>query len=233
MVEEMRKLRIYAAGLLDAGAADLMPLLDKSRREKLAAIRNPGERQRCLTAGLLLRHAFLHSGYSREQWRQAEIVYGEYGKPGIRGLPGFHYSISHSEEWVICAVGDIPVGADIQRMRPWKIQMARRFYSDEEYDRLVSLTDAGRQTECFYQMWAAKESYGKLTGRGIGEGVSRYVTDGELEHIRGKDTYPFPIRLYDTIADYIVCVCSREACFPEEIIFADLHEILRIHKVEG
>ena len=229
----MQKLRIYAAKLFDADTAELMPLLDRGRQEKAAAIKNRGERQRSVTAGLLLRYAFLQSGYSPAQWQHAEIIYGEYGKPGIKGLSGFHYSISHSEEWVICAVGDTPVGADIQRMRPWKLQMAKRFYSDSEYDRIVSFADARRQTECFYKMWTAKESYGKLTGRGIGEGISRYVTDREFAHVCGKDTYPFPIRLYDTITDYIVCVCSRESYFPEEITFADLHENLRIHKVEG
>lgn len=225
MVQRMQEVRIYAAAVLESDAARWIPLLDKCRQERLSAVRHGGEYLRSISAGLLLRHAFLQSGYSQEQWRQARIIYGEYGKPGIRDLENFRYSISHSEGWVICAAAQTPVGADIQRKRPWKLQTAKRFFAGDEYDRIVGLETDAAQTECFYKMWTAKESCVKLTGRGVGAGISQYVTDSDFRHIRVEGASPFPIRIYDTITDYTVCICSEGAPFPEEMMFVDLHEI--------
>ncbi len=218
-------MRIYAAAVLETDAARRIPLLDRDRQERLSAVRHGGEYLRSISAGLLLRYAFLQSGRSQKQWQQARIIYGEYGKPHIKGLVDFWYSISHSEGWVICAAAQTPVGADIQKRRPWRLQTAARFYAEDEYDRIVGLdTDAAR-TECFYRMWTAKESCVKLTGRGLGAGVSRYVTDADYHNIRAEGDCLYPIRIYETITDYTVCVCSEGAPFPEEMMFVDLHEV--------
>lgn len=218
-------MRIYAAAVLESDAVRRIPLLDKCRQERLSAIRHQGEYLRSISAGLLLRHVFLRSGYSQEQWRQARITYGEYGKPHIKGVEDFRYSISHSEGWVICAAAQTPVGADIQRKRPWRLQTAKRFYADTEYDRIVRQETEAARTECFYKMWTAKESCVKLTGRGLGAGISQYVTDADFRNIRIEGDCLFPIRIYDTITDYTVCVCSEGALFPEEMMFVDLHEV--------
>lgn len=234
-------MKIYAAKTFDIETAldtemtNVIQLLDKSRQKKVAAIRHKDEWIRSIFAGMLLRYAFLQEGYREAEWQKAEVGYGEYGKPYIKNLSQFHYSLSHSEEWIICVAGKLPVGADVQKMRPWKMQMAKRFYSEVEYDRLVSLenTDKEMQTRLFYKMWTAKECCVKLTGRGIGAGISQYVTDEGFKHISGLEHNNFYINIYDTISDYIVCVCSEEADFPEGITTVDLHEILTIDKVEG
>ncbi len=71
---------------------------------------------RCIFAGLLFRYAFLQEGYGINEWQQIETTEGTYGKPYLIKYPTFHYSLSHSGEWVACAVDTKSVGIDIQEI---------------------------------------------------------------------------------------------------------------------
>lgn len=220
-------MKIYAARVCeipDGLCGRLFPLLDRRRQEKVTALKNEKERLRSIYAGLLLRHAFLAEGHCEEMWQRIEIVEGSHGKPYLPNCTDFYYSLSHSGEWVICAVDDIETGADIQEVGALKLAVAKRFYSDEEYHRLLQYqSEPDRQTMDLYRIWAAKESCVKLTGRGIGAGIHRYVTDSAYTHINDiEENTLYFVRLYESIQGYVICVCSSRECFPEHIIITDL-----------
>lgn len=220
-------MRVYAARVQEIEAGDigrLCSLLDQDRRSKVLLFKDKMELHRSVFAGLLLRHAFLQSGYSAGEWQRARILKGAYGKPYIDGYPWFHYSLSHSGRWVLCASDTRPVGADIQEMRPFKLQVAKRFYSQDEYDRLLALGASG-QPEGFYKMWTAKESAVKLSGRGIGAGLSQYVTAGDHSSIYdASQGRQMAVRLYDALEGYIACVCGGTGTFPEGLELIDVME---------
>lgn len=210
-----------------AEAERLCGLLDRDRQRNVSALKNTMERQRSIFAGLLLRYSFLQEGYPVEEWQQVRIEKGAYGKPHIKGYPDFHYSLSHSGEWVVCAADTGPVGADIQEMRPFRLQVAERFYSQDEYDRLLGTGESGQIKE-FYSMWTAKESAVKQNGRGIGAGISRYVTAGDYRYIHDEiQDKKINIRLYDELEGYIACVCSETGAFPKRPELIDVVERLR------
>lgn len=220
-------MKIYAARVCEIPNRlyeHIFHLINGQRREKVTALKHEKERLRSIWAGLLLRYAFLAEGYGEELWQRVEIVEGSYGKPYLSGYENFFYSLSHSGEWVICAVDDVETGADIQEIGMLKMAVAKRFYAKEEYDRLLGHEDdSEKQTDDLYKMWAAKESCVKLTGRGIGAGISRYVTDSAYTHIKDiEENSLFFIRLYEEIPNYIICVCSRRERFPERILIPDL-----------
>lgn len=220
-------MKIYAAKVCeipDRLCGRLFPLLDRRRLEKVMALKHEKERLRSIYAGLLLRHAFLAEGHSENMWQRVEIMEGSHGKPYLSNCADFFYSLSHSGEWVICAVNDIETGADIQEVGASKLAVAKRFYSDEEYRRLLQYaSETDRQTMDLYRIWAAKESCVKFTGRGIGAGIQRYVTDSAYTHIYDIEENSFYfIRLYEEIQGYIICVCSSCECFPERIMMTDL-----------
>ncbi len=194
-------------------------LLDSDRLQRVTVMKNTKERERSIFAGLLLRYAFLQNGYDAAAWQQTKMKKDIYGKPYIKGYEGFQYSLSHSGDWVICAVDRKPVGVDIQEIRPWKISLAKRFYHEDEYNRLLALgeTDPDRQTEEFYRMWTAKESAVKLSGRGIGAGISQYVTAWDYRSIYDQDTKcKIDIRQYKAPEGYMICVCSDAGNFPDQ-----------------
>ncbi|MEZ3443993.1 MAG: 4'-phosphopantetheinyl transferase superfamily protein [Lachnospiraceae bacterium] len=214
-------MQIYIAKTYELTAEEeerLCELLDRDRIQRVAEIRSRKERARSIFAGLLLRYAFLQAGYEAAVWRQAKIGRESYGKPYIIGISDFHYGLSHSGDWVACAADTAPVGIDLQEMRPWKLTLAKRFYHEEEYKRLLALDGAGRdrQTEEFYSMWTAKESAVKLNGRGIGAGISRYVTAADYSCICDMDrAQTYDTRRYDIQEGYMLCVCSGTNLFPE------------------
>lgn len=229
-------MKIYAARVCeipDECRKRLISLLDTKRCEKVAALKHEKERLRSIYAGLLLRHAFLAEGYAEAVWQQIQTAEGVYGKPYLLNCEPFFYSLSHSGEWVICAVDDRETGADIQAVGALKMAVAKRFYADKEYERLLTLaSDTDRQTRELYRIWAAKESCVKLTGRGIGAGIERYVTDSAYMHIMDMEAGgQFYIRLYERIPNYIICACSSCAQFPEDIIITDIAK--NIFNMEG
>lgn len=221
-------MKIYIAqmfGVQKEKERQLCALLDSSRVQRLDEICSEKERMRCIFAGLLLRYAFLQEGYGIDAWQQVDIAKGTYGKPYLKGYPTFQYSLSHSGKWVACAVDTIPVGIDIQEIKSWKITLAKRFFHEEEYNRLLALqeSDMDRQTRAFYSMWTAKESAVKWSGRGIGGGIRQLLTDADYKSIWDVDQkQQIKIKQYDVSENYIVCVCSENDNFPDLPQMVDL-----------
>lgn len=203
----------------------LCTLLDRDRQETVLSLRNRKEKEKCICAGLLLRYAFLEAGYDIKDWQQVQIEKEVYGKPYIKGYDDFQYSLSHSGEWIVCAVDMMPVGADIQEMKSWKMQLAKRFYHADEYDRLLAIkeNDSDRRTREFYSIWTAKESVVKWNGRGIGAGISGYVTAQDYSHVYDiNKSQIVHIRLYNELEGYMTCVCSKAGSFPDKLKIVNL-----------
>lgn len=100
----------------------------------------------------------------------AAYRYSEGGKPYFRDFP-FYFSLSHSGDYVLLVMAREEVGADIQQHRECGIRhLADRFYSPEEKNALEQAWRQGgkcREEQLFFRLWARKEAYGKLTGRGV------------------------------------------------------------------
>ena len=95
--------------------------------------------------------------------------YGELGKPQIVNIPK-KFNLSHSGDYVVCAVGDGEVGADIQKWVPYKERTAERFFAPTEWKLLQELPTANTQARGSAVQWE-KISPTNRTGR-----KSRYVS---------------------------------------------------------
>ncbi|MBQ3090144.1 MAG: 4'-phosphopantetheinyl transferase superfamily protein [Oscillospiraceae bacterium] len=87
------------------------------------------------------------------------------GKPFLPGHPEFHFSLSHSGHWALCAFAPVPVGADLQQVRPVRPGLARRFTAAERRE-LADLSPEDYNRRLF-QLWTLKEAYAKCTGQGL------------------------------------------------------------------
>lgn len=153
---------------LSTAAADIMNI---SLRSRLSASRltyidslHGASRQQSFTASLLLDEAVRRCFPSVP--RPLDIAANENGKPYLTAVPAVHFSLSHSAARAVCAVSDHPVGVDIQQCRPFKSNIADRFFHPDEVRYLSSLSPAEREN-AFYTLWALKESYVKADGRGL------------------------------------------------------------------
>ena len=90
------------------------------------------------------------------------ICVTERGKPYLTDSE-WHFSISHTENHVFCALSRRPVGIDAEEMdRQIDPKLAQRILSPSEAARF----DGSR--EMLLRFWVLKEAYAKLTGRGLG-----------------------------------------------------------------
>lgn len=78
------------------------------------------------------------------------------GKPYIKNHKNIFVSVSHSKDLVVCAVADIPVGVDVEKIRPYNPSVARKVLHKVE-----PMSDSD-----FTKEWTAFEATFKLKGRG-------------------------------------------------------------------
>lgn len=86
------------------------------------------------------------------------------GKPWFPACPGIHFNLSHSGGLILCAVGDAPLGVDIETVRPRRESLPRHVLDGGEY---AWFTEGGSRWEDFYALWTLKESRCKYTGQGL------------------------------------------------------------------
>ena len=89
-----------------------------------------------------------------------------YGKPYFPDAPQAQFSLSHSSGYAALATPSLPVGVDIQEIRPERVMAAVRFLTEPEQAQLTALPQE-EEVQAFFRLWTLKESYGKMTGRGL------------------------------------------------------------------
>ncbi len=173
--------------LNDAASYDAASLkIDSYRRNRLSFIKSEKDKMRSLCAGLLLNYAVaeykkecLPHGISLIELSLQELLdkdkqeyeykQDQNEKPYISDMSGFYFSLSHSEDYVLCACDRREIGADLQCMdREVKETLAKKVMTEDEYGMYVGLSKQ-KQREEFYRIWTIKESYSKLTGKGLAQ----------------------------------------------------------------
>lgn len=139
-------------------------MLSEERKLALARI-NKKERVYASILGEWMAREMLskYSGMPKDQIRLARTPKG---KPYAENLP-YHFNISHSGQWVACAVSHRPIGIDIEAVRPLDLKLATRICSPQDLNYFIKeRTFLGRQRR-LYEIFTAKEAYFKAKGTGI------------------------------------------------------------------
>lgn len=174
--------------------------VDHQRREKARRVKGERNRAASLGAGLLLQYAIrtAEDGRTWEAFAEdglkictvplllksipepmpLQYGYGEHGKPYLINSP-WRFNLSHSGDYVLCALSRREVGADIQVYQKKDVKkLAGRFFSEEENRSLKQSEDENAD---FFRLWTRKEAYGKLTGEGLAGALGINLQDeGEI-----------------------------------------------------
>ncbi|MCM1266586.1 MAG: 4'-phosphopantetheinyl transferase superfamily protein [Bacteroidales bacterium] len=186
-------------------------LLSPYRQQKIALLRHEKDKNRSLAAGLLLNHAL---GIFGLQEKSMEYEIGEWGKPAMKYHPELHFSLSHSGDYAICSIGDKPLGNDIELVKDGRIRVADRFFAEEERDWLYDTEEEAEKNRRMFRLWTMKESFIKVTGRGMSLPLSDFAihVDGASGRVRVRHSFDgnyYAMREYREIEGYCTAVCCQ------------------------
>jgi 4'-phosphopantetheinyl transferase len=145
----------------------------------------------------------------------------EYGKPILLRQDGICFNISHSANWVVCAIDNNTVGIDVEFIKPIDIKIAERFFSKTECFDLMNEPEDTR-IKYFYMLWTLKESYIKAEGKGLSIPLNSFnikINNDNIYAIRDHDLirYNFYSAFLDSNVVYSICTLSIHT--PKNIIW--------------
>lgn len=111
-----------------------------------------------------------------------EFSYSQQGKPSLRNHGTLAFSVSHTREISIIAIGrDMEMGVDIEGLgaTPDFMEMAERFFPAREAAAIRSAPKAAALT-AFMRAWTRKEALAKAAGDGIADALSAPVSTEPL-----------------------------------------------------
>lgn len=94
------------------------------------------------------------------------------GKPHLQDH-ACEFSISHAGPYVLCAVHEKAVGADIETVDTYRDRVAKRICTPAEFAYIE------KDPIKFKEIWTRKEAYAKLTGKGLSFGLKKIPTADE------------------------------------------------------
>lgn len=205
-----------------------LKVLPEDRRLHVEEYKQMSDKRRSLAGSVLVREAF-GKRYPGIDMHALSFKTEMNGKPYIEGYPQFHFNISHSGNYTVCAVSEENVGIDIQQTREVKVNVAKRFFTEKEKAQIEAVADTGelskallgKQQEMFFRIWSAKEAYVKLTGKGIKE-LQSFTADlqsGRILDTHRRQDISVYLKEYDVMQNYVLTVCAGEQNFGELQVF--------------
>lgn len=204
----------------------LINFVSYEKQQKIKKYRFKEDKLRTLCGDVLLRYILIN--FFDIKNGQITFYKNDYGKPFLKDLP-FFFNISHSGEWVICAVSNEEIGADIEIIKDTNLSIGERFFSKEENEYLNN-TSNDKKEKAFFNIWTLKESYVKYIGQGLSmplnsfsfniesDSIKLYDSSNNLKHLKFKQ--------YFIDDDYIIAVCSNLSCFPQQIDIINLSDMV-------
>ncbi len=182
--------------------------LEQKRLDVVRKRKKEKARAQSLAAGLLL-HAGLcdYLQLPVEETPPFQTACGKWGKPYLTEYPGVYFNLSHSGEYVCCAIAEEEVGVDIQQHQGQMEGIAKRFFTKADNQMLEDCSEAERR-ERFFRIWSIRESYIKFTGRGMGQGLDTFAIDfsGKTVVEQGRTVAYF--QEDRKMEGYSLCVCT-------------------------
>ncbi|HHW36237.1 MAG TPA: 4'-phosphopantetheinyl transferase superfamily protein [Bacillales bacterium] len=105
----------------------------------------------------------------------SEFRRNNYGEPFLY-KQNIKFSISYSENFIICVIGENDIGVDIEKITSIKISSFSNVLSFNEFQHIKRNQEKEQYTE-FYRVWTAKESYIKAIRRGLYKSLSSFELD--------------------------------------------------------
>jgi 4'-phosphopantetheinyl transferase len=192
----------------------LMNCVSSEKKERLKRFYRREDTLRGLFADLLSRHMIMQkTGLENE-----EIFFttNEYGKPFLKDREDIQFNLSHSGVWVVGVIDHQVVGIDVERIQEIDLDISKNYFSPDEHEDLMSKAD---KFDYFFTLWALKESYIKILGKGLSHPLNafsiKFIKPGEIIiNVEGQRIKDIFFRQYDVDEAYKMAVCAAHDQIP-------------------
>jgi len=131
-----------------------------------------------------------------------DIHYNKDEKPLIDGL---YFSISHSEDMVVCSYSiDENLGIDIEQKRVLEMGNFKDWFTSKEWEEIYA--DA-KPLSIFFRKWTQKESVLKAAGVGLSQLANIDLISDESAKLNDKEWYLHSISIRE---NYPCTICSTK-----------------------
>lgn len=188
------------------------------RQTKIERLKSLNARALSLGAGLLLKEVFKRYDIGPEP----SVIRNKDGKAFLKEDRDFHFNLSHSGHYAVCAASSQAVGIDIQKMKEPNLKLAKRFFHDREFEFLANLPAVTKKSG-FNHLWTAKESYLKYLGTGLSVRLNSFEIQINHEdgQIQGEKVF---LKNYRGPEDYAIWCCSENNHFDQKLKKITLEE---------
>ena len=211
---------------------EVLPQIPADRLNQIIKMKHKGNRARSL-AGEILSRSIL-SAKTKTPFSEIRIKTSPSGKPVLEGHQDIHFNISHSGDYVACAISSTEVGIDIENKKKPLLKVASRFFTSEEYQSITKLTGK-KQEDQFLSLWTIKESYLKCIGSGLTKALNSFTAvikgkEAILYDSNGKKLEEFRAKKFDNIRGYKMAVCTKGSSDKFHFTALDLNNIIKSAK---
>ena len=227
----MDRIELYVLDLRDRLREPVeryLSCFDEERRASILRRRSMGDRARTVWTELLARWAIeRRTGMCAAEIDIARDAQGkpyvlEAGGQGEARRSSLEISLSHSGPWAACSLGAAPSGVDVETDRRATLDIARRFFSEEEHLSLKAQWDRDPEEgrRALLRHWTLKEGYAKCTGTPLA--VALKIADRRSLLSCEGDVGGRELELP---GGAVLAVCSAPALLPEALSWASPEDI--------
>ena len=151
--------------------------------------------------------------------QEISFTANEYGKPFLKDHDHVQFNLSHSGVWVVGVIDKQPVGIDVEQVQSIDLGISENYFSPDEHEDLMSKAD---KFDYFFTLWALKESYIKILGKGLSHPLNafsiKFIDNHEIIiKVEGKRIHDIFFRQYHIDKEYKMAVCAAHDRIPRDV----------------
>lgn len=224
-------MELYAVEICDISEEvlnKLCLLIDSNKKNKIQKFIFKKDKIRTVTGDILVKTIIADK--LDINIKHIEFDRNQYDKPYIKNQPQIDFNISHSGEYVVCAIDNRPIGIDIEKVKYIEYEeMARNFFDAREFDYIVN-QDLNYQIDRFYEIWTLKESYIKCCGQGLSIPLNSFSIEVDkyenVKPIRNNKNIECIFKKFNIESGYKIAVCSLNKQISKNIIRVDHNKLI-------
>lgn len=177
--------------------------IKKEKQNKILKILKNDDKKRSILGEILLIRLL-----NEQNINYSSITFNKnnYGKPYIKDINLF-FNISHSKDYVCCAISNNEIGIDIEKLRPTNDSIINQFATNKEKEYINEKQKY--YTKRSFEIFTLKESYLKCLGVNLNniKNIEFEIKNNIIKN--NKHTFKFKL-IYD-IENYIIAITEKNS----------------------